>query len=448
MNFKELHVKDEIVRALHEIGIDEPTSIQVKAIPVIVEGKDLVGISKTGSGKTAAFGIPMLEMLTSARTIQALVLAPTRELAVQIAGELHKFGKYIRPTIAAIYGGVSLQPQIDQLERSTIVVGTPGRIKDHIQRGNIDFSSIRQVVLDEADKMVEMGFIEDIRFILDTTPANRQMVLFGATLSREIDLLKRDYMRHPVVAEAEGHVEEQYLQQFYYNVSPQEKFSLLIHLLKKETVGMGIIFCSSRQTVEVVTRNLHAQGIRAMMIHGKLSQNKRLQVMKEFNEGKISLLVASSVAARGLHIDGVTHVFNYDLSQDPQEYVHRIGRTARAGESGKAITLLGPRDHDVFRDILRRYPVTIQELPHEDFPRVLFNARSEDRDHPRDGRFSRPRSGFGGGTHRSSYGHSSSTDQRSDRPRSSGAHGSRGPGSHSRSLSRDTGSGGGWRKGY
>ena len=385
MSFETLQVKPEIVKALQELGITTPTLIQEKAIPPVLEGKDLIGMSKTGSGKTAAFGIPILQNIVPKKGLQVLIMAPTRELAVQIGQELQKFSKYIRCSVAMVFGGVAIGPQMEQISRADIVVGTPGRLKDHLQRRTLDLSRLSCVVLDEADKMVEMGFIEDIRDILEHTPEYRQVLLFGATISSEIDSLKQQYMHDPVVAQAESQVKEDLLEQFYYNVEPQQKFSLLVHLLKKEEVGRVIIFCSARSTVEILTRNLRDQDIRAEMIHGKLSQNRRLQVIEEFNHGKISLLVASAVAARGLDIKDVTHVFNYDLSRDPQEYIHRIGRTARAGESGKAITLLTHRDYDAFRDILNRFRVNVAELPVEDFPRLRFNMQSAESHHSRFG---------------------------------------------------------------
>ena len=376
MKFEELNVKPEIVKALKLEGIKVPTKIQEKTIPLIKSGRDVIGRSKTGSGKTAAFSIPILEKIVPRGGIQVLVIAPTRELAHQISGEIKKFGKYINFSIATVFGGVSLKPQIDAMRRSEIVVGTPGRLLDHLRRGNLNLSRLNCFILDEADKLVEMGFIEDITIIIDSTPKNRQILLFGATVSNEINRIKQNYMHNSSYVETEEHVEEEYLEQYYYDISQHEKFSLLVHLLKKEETERVIIFCSTRLTVDIVAKNLRAQRIRSALIHGKLTQNKRLRVISDFNRGKVKVLVASAVAARGLDIKDVTHIFNYDLSQDPQEYVHRIGRTARAGQSGKAITLLSSRDHDVFRDIHDRYQFEVRELPQEKFQRLRFDARS------------------------------------------------------------------------
>lgn len=383
MLFTDLGIMPQLVRALNENGITTPTEIQEKAIPLVKEGKDVIGRSKTGSGKTIAFGIPLIEMVTPGRGIQALVMAPTRELANQISQELRKFSKYLSCNIATVYGGVSMNPQIQEMAHAEIVVGTPGRLLDHLQRRTLSLSKVRCFVLDEADKMVEMGFIEDVERILSATPEDRQIVLFGATLSKEIESIKHNHMHEPVTVEAELHVKEDFLEQYYYNVDPREKFSLLVHLLKKEEKELTIIFCSKRSTVEILTKNLRLQGIKADMIHGKMPQNKRQHVMENFNKGKPNILVASSVAARGLDIKDVSHVFNYDLAQDPQEYVHRIGRTARAGEAGKAITLLSYQDYEAFQQILARYRLPVRELPKEQFTPLRFMTHFGDRERGR-----------------------------------------------------------------
>lgn len=379
MTFEALNVMPEIIRALHEEGIDQPMDIQEKAIPLIKEGRDVIGISRTGSGKTAAFGIPLLEQIRPHQGVQALLVAPTRELAVQIARELRKFGKYLNVSVTTIYGGVSIAPQMDKLTRVEIVVGTPGRLLDHLGRGTLDLSGVRVVVLDEADKMAEMGFVEDIEEIIDATPSDRQMLLFGATLSNKIERLQKRYMHDPAVAEAELRVEEDFLKQYYYDVERHQKFSLLVHLLRKERIRQAIIFCSTIATVDLIFTNLKMQGIKAEMIHGKLSQSRRLKVIDRFNKGAEKILVASPVAARGLDIKDVTHIFNFDLAQDPEEYIHRIGRTARAGESGKAITLLSQRDYQTFSEIQNRYQMDVQRLPAGDFPRLRFETQSRRR---------------------------------------------------------------------
>jgi ATP-dependent RNA helicase DeaD len=375
MKFEELNIKPELVKALHELGYKQPTEIQEASIPLIKANRDIIGISKTGSGKTAAFGVPMLEKIMLGHGIQALIMAPTRELAVQISQELGKFGKYVRCNIATVYGGISLLPQIERMAHAEIIVGTPGRILDHIERGNLRMPHVKMVVLDEADKMVDMGFIDDVRQIINNTPKHKQMLLFGATISDEINQLKERYMHEPATVKTQMHVQEEFLQQYYYNIEPHEKFSLLMHILRKEESKRVIIFCSTRTTVMLVAKNLRKQGVNSESIHGNLNQNQRLRVMNNFKHGELQVLVASAVAARGIDVKDVTHIINYDLSKDPQEYIHRVGRTARAGESGKAITLLSPRDHDAFTSILKKYDVKVKLLPKEHFEKVFFDAR-------------------------------------------------------------------------
>ncbi|MFH1064064.1 MAG: DEAD/DEAH box helicase [Candidatus Woesearchaeota archaeon] len=386
MNFEELGVRPKIVKALTELGIKEPTSIQKETIPLIRAGKDIIGKSKTGSGKTAAFGVPILEQITPGGGLQVLIMAPIRELAVQIADELDKFGKYLDFSVTTIFGGVGMGPQIEGMKRSEIIVGTPGRLLDHLQRGNMDLSKMKHVVLDEADKMVDMGFIEDVDRILQAMPKQKQVLLFGATISDEVNKLKNRHMVDPQIISAESQVKAEFLEQHYYNIEAHEKFSLLVHLLKNEPTSLSIIFCAKRTTVEMVAHNLKRQGIKAEMIHGKLSQNRRLSVMADFKKGKPNVLVASAVAARGIDIRDVTHVFNYDLSQDPQEYIHRVGRTARAGETGKAITLLSPQDHDTFNSILRFYDVRVEAMPRINFQKLQFDAGRSRRDSGDSGR--------------------------------------------------------------
>ncbi len=374
MTFELLEVNKEIISTLEKDGIKNPTKIQKLTIPAIKQGKDVVGVSNTGSGKTVAFGVPIIEKVVPGAGLQTLILTPTRELTVQIAKELKKFSRNINCNITTVYGGVAIEPQIHKIPRSEIVVGTTGRLIDHLRRGTLDLSKIKMIVLDEADKMVEMGFIEDIELILSKVPKNKQVLLFGATISNEINDIKKRHMNDPVIAQAESYVTEDFLKQYYYDVKPFEKFSLLAHLLKTEETERVIIFCSTRANVEVLTRNLKANGVEAEMIHGKLRQNTRQRIMDNFNRGRPKILVASAVAARGIDIKNVSHIFNYSLSKDPEEYIHRVGRTARAGESGKAITLLEPRDHDAFGQILHQYSLNVKKLEKGEFPSLRFVA--------------------------------------------------------------------------
>lgn len=374
MSFENLNVKPEIILALKEIGIVSPTKIQSEAIPLIKAGEDIIGMSNTGSGKTAAFGIPALEKIVPGNGIQLFIMAPTRELAVQISEELQKFGKYLKFRITTVYGGVGLFQQVKDMARADVVVGTPGRVLDHLNRRNMNLSHIKCIVLDEADKMVEMGFIEDVERILKAMPAKKQVLLFGATISGEIERIKRRYMNNPKVAKADTYVKQEFLSQYYYNVMQNEKFSLLVHLLRTENAGRSIVFCKTRSTVEMLTRNLKTQNIPVEMLHGKLTQSRRLKVINDFKNGNHKILVASAVAARGIDVKELTHVFNYELSKDPQEYIHRVGRTARAGDKGKAITLLSQDDHEVFSIILRNYDVNVEVMPKIEFPKLRFDT--------------------------------------------------------------------------
>ncbi|MFH0752044.1 MAG: DEAD/DEAH box helicase [archaeon] len=378
MSFEKLNVRPETITALKEMGIEAPTKIQSEAIPLIKAGEDVIGMSNTGSGKTAAFGIPIIERIVPRAGVQVLIMAPIRELAAQIAEELKKFGKYQRFRVTTIFGGVGFGPQIRNMSEADIIVGTPGRLLDHLEKGNLNLSSINCIVLDEADKMVEMGFIEDVERIIQAMPDKKQVLLFGATISDEIEKIKNRYMHDPKVAKADKLVKQEFLSQYYYDIEAHEKFSLLVHLLRQEDIGRAIVFCEKRNTVDILMRNLRSQGISVEMIHGKLNQNRRLKVINDFKNGKPKILVASSVAARGIDIRDLTHVFNYELSRDPQEYIHRVGRTARAGDKGRAITLLSRQDHDTFNSILGYYDVSVEILPNGEFPRLKFDAGRRD----------------------------------------------------------------------
>ena len=372
--FTELGIEQNIVRALKEENIIEPSDIQIKSIPIILSGKDIIGKSKTGSGKTGAFGIPIVNMNNHSNHIKSLVLAPTRELAIQISNEFSKFSKYKHLNYATVYGGSSIKKQIKDIKKADIIIGTPGRIIDHLTNYNLDLSKINSFVLDEADQMVDMGFIKDIEKILNFTPKNKQIILFGATISDEINYIINNYMNKPSVAESEVNVSQDLLKQYYYNVKKQNKFSLLTHLLKTEDSKQVIVFCSSVSTVKMVHKNLISNGIDAGIIHGKMNQNKRIKSINQFNDVKQKILVASPVAARGLDIKQVSHIFNYDLSKDPQEYIHRVGRTARGGKKGKAYTLQSRQDKNVFSRILKEYNLKIEKLNLVDFPIIEFKS--------------------------------------------------------------------------
>ncbi|HIG92834.1 MAG: DEAD/DEAH box helicase-like protein [archaeon GW2011_AR9] len=379
MKFSELQLDERLLKTLERESLEEPTPIQEKTIPAIREGKDVVGQSGTGSGKTLAFGLPLLEKMKPGKGVQALILTPTRELCVQVADVLYHYGKPLGLTTGSVYGGVSYNPQVDALAHSEIIVGTPGRILDHLGQRTANFSKVHFLVLDEADKMFEMGFVEAVEEIIGYLPkTERQTVLFSATLSEEILTLMHRHLRSPVVVKTNIHVDRSLLRQVYYDIESKDKFSLLVHLLKHKTKGLALVFCATRTEVDIVATNLRKQGVHALGIHGGLSQQKRLQALDSLRNQNIDVLVATDVAARGLDIKNVSHVYNYDVPKTPDEYVHRIGRTARAGEEGDAVTLLISRDHDNFNRVLRDRSLQVTSEPIPSFERVPFLRQREE----------------------------------------------------------------------
>jgi len=345
MRFDQLPIKDEIKKALNELGFGEMFPIQENAIPPMLEGKNVVGQAKTGTGKTAAFGIPMLEMLDpESGHVEGLVIAPTRELAQQITDDINSYGKYLRTRATAIYGGVSLGPQINELRRGvTIVVGTPGRLIDHMRRGNLSLRNVKMVVLDEAARMFDMGFYDDISFILKRLPRKRQISLWSATFDERTMRLSKQFMPQYVeVNMSRDDIGNVSITQYYMVMAPNEKEEVLKEVINYFKIDRGIIFCRTKYTVDRLTSYLKRSRIPAEPIHGDYSQARRLSVLDDFRDGKFDLLIATEVAARGLDIDDVPYIINYDIPDDPHMYFHRIGRTARAGKRGTAITFVMP----------------------------------------------------------------------------------------------------------
>lgn len=366
LTFRDLGLSDKVLKALDDMGFEEPSPIQEQAIPLLLQGKDVIGQAQTGTGKTAAFGVPITERWDpKQRSVQALVLTPTRELAVQVAEEITKIGKYARVKTIAIYGGQSIERQIRSLRFGVdVVIGTPGRILDHLGRGTLDLSNIRMTVLDEADEMLDMGFIEDIEKILEGTPAERQTLLFSATMPPEIRRLAGRYMQEPIhVSVSPQQLTVPQIDQFFYEVRAAFKTEGLCRVLDIENVERGICFCRTKKGVDELVEALQARGYQAEGIHGDMNQAQRNRVMSRFKEGNIELLVATDVAARGLDISDVTHVFNFDIPQDPESYVHRIGRTGRAGRTGTAITFITAREFHQLRLIERVTKSRIQRRP-------------------------------------------------------------------------------------
>ena len=354
--FASLRLREPLLASLAALGYEEPTPIQRSAIPPLLEGRDLLGQAATGTGKTAAFALPLLERVTHDGVTRALVLVPTRELAMQVAEAIHRYGKALGTSVLAIYGGAPMEPQIKALTRgTTVVVATPGRALDHLRRKTLRLDRIEVLVLDEADEMLDMGFAEDLEALLTATPATRQTALFSATLPPRIVAIAGRHLRDPVrIAIAREALPPGTLprvRQVAYIVARAHKPAALGRVLDMESPSSAIVFCRTRNEVDELTEALAGRGYRAEALHGGLSQEHRDRVMKHFRTGSMELLVATDVAARGLDIEHVSHVVNYDVPAAAEAYVHRIGRTGRAGREGVAITLTEPREHRLLRNI-------------------------------------------------------------------------------------------------
>ncbi len=380
MKFKELGINENILKVVKEKGFTEPTEIQKNSIPIILQGRDIIAGSKTGSGKTFAFAVPIIQEAVKGQGIQAIVLTPTRELAKQVRDEINDFSVHKNLTVTAIYGGVGINPQIKALKHADVVVGTPGRVLDHLGRRTMKLDKVKTAVLDEADRMLDMGFIDDVSKILDHCPRKKQTLLYSATISTGLYNLAKNHMKNPEKISVEEYVDPRNLKQVYYNVKGNEKLSLLTHLLNKERPGLVMVFCNTQRTVNFVAKNLKKQGFEAIAIHGGFSQAKRTRSMKDFNSGKAQVLVCTDVAARGLHIENVSHVYNYDIPRNSKQYIHRIGRTARVGEKGMAVNLLSQRDHENMDRVYKDNDVKIEkkETPHYRDVSVVVN-KSRDR---------------------------------------------------------------------
>ncbi|MDR2548664.1 MAG: DEAD/DEAH box helicase [Desulfobulbus sp.] len=352
--FADFGLHPDLMHAVAELGFTDPTPIQQTAIPLLLDGRDLIGQAQTGTGKTAAFGLPLLHRIDPARRqIQALVLAPTRELAIQVADSLDRYGRQRGVAVLALYGGQSYQQQFRSLRQGVaVVVGTPGRLLDLADQDALDLSTVHTVVLDEADEMLSMGFIEDIERILERTPAARQTMLFSATISKRVQELAARYLREPeLVSITPKQLTGATIVQRYYLVNQQDKIAALARLFEMETIDSALIFVRTRLGTGELANQLTARGFAAEALNGDLSQEARIQVLTRYRNGQVKVLVATDVAARGLDIDDISHVFNFDLPDDPEVYVHRVGRTGRAGRDGIAISLLTPRDRWQLRRI-------------------------------------------------------------------------------------------------
>jgi len=356
ISFVDLNLPDPLMRAVRDMGFEEPTPIQSLAIPVIRERHDMVGQAHTGTGKTAAFGIPLLERIENTRQeVQAIVLCPTRELAIQVSEELRRLAKYLPGiTILPVYGGQPIERQISVLRKGVqIVIATPGRLLDHLNRRTINFSRVKMLVLDEADEMLDMGFRDDIELILRHVPGDRQSVLFSATMSKEILSLTQKYLKEPrMVKVVHGRLEvPSLIEQRYFEVRESDKVEVLSRLLDFYNPKLSLVFCNTKRKVDEVCTQLQARGYLAEALHGDMDQKERERVMSRFRAGTSDILVATDVAARGIDVEEVGVVFNYDVPQDPEYYIHRIGRTGRAGKSRKAFTFVSGKEMWKLRDI-------------------------------------------------------------------------------------------------
>lgn len=368
--FSELGLSSQLLQAIHQMGYEEATDIQAETIPITIAGKDLIGQAQTGTGKTAAFGIPLVERIdTQNESVQALVIAPTRELAIQVAEELNRIGQFKRVRALPIYGGQDIDRQIRALKkRPQVIVGTPGRLQDHLRRKTIRLQHSQIVVLDEADEMLNMGFIEDIEAILDQAPTERQTLLFSATMPDQIRKLANKFMIDPMQVKVKAkEVTMPNIEQSFIELAPQQKFDVLCNLLDIQSPELAIVFGRTKKRVDELTEALNKRGYAAEGLHGDLNQTRRDTVVRRFKEGTIDIMVATDVAARGLDISGVTHVYNFDIPQEPESYVHRIGRTGRAGKTGVAITFVSYREMNHLRYIER---MTKKKIKREAIPTI------------------------------------------------------------------------------
>ncbi len=363
--FGGLAVRPETLRAIRRLGWDQPTPIQQQGVPIMASGQDMIGQAETGSGKTGAYGIPIVERLDpSSQSLQALILVPTRELALQIADEIRVLGRERRLSVVALFGGHSIIRQIEELRRHPqIAVATPGRLLDHLQRKTVHIGSIAVAVLDEADRMLDMGFLPDVSKILAQTPPARQTALFSATIPQEIRKIAERWMRTPAwVRIAAPLPTVDTIEQFYLEVAEQDKVKALRRLLRHEEISSGLVFRRTRHRVDRLARTLDRDG-GIGVLHGGLREVARLKALRAFEEKRTRLLIATNVAARGLDLSNVSHVINFDMPEDVDTYVHRVGRTARAGRSGTAITFVGQYDIEMFDQLRKRFGEALKRHP-------------------------------------------------------------------------------------
>ncbi|MBQ7432471.1 MAG: DEAD/DEAH box helicase [Lachnospiraceae bacterium] len=367
MRFEDMQLREEILRAVSDMGFEEASPIQTQAIPLQMEGRDMIGQAQTGTGKTAAFGIPLLQKIDpDNKKSQAVILCPTRELAIQVAEEIRKLAKYLHGIkVLPIYGGQDIGTQIRSLKGGVqVIVGTPGRVMDHMRRHTLKLETVETVVLDEADEMLDMGFLEDIETILEAAPEERQTVMFSATMPEEIRRIAEQFQKEPeLVRVLKKELTVPAIEQYYYMVKPKDKLEVLCRLLDMYSPKLSLVFCNTKKQVDDLVVGLQGRGYFAEGLHGDLKQNLRDRVMHGFRNGNTDILVATDVAARGIDVDDVEAVFNFDIPQDEEYYVHRIGRTGRAGRDGLAFSFVVGREIYKLKDIQRYCKTKIQERP-------------------------------------------------------------------------------------
>ncbi|WP_394856606.1 degradosome RNA helicase CshA [Staphylococcus saprophyticus] len=379
-NFKELGISDKMAETLQSMGFNEATPIQKESIPLALEGKDVLGQAQTGTGKTGAFGIPLIEKVADQEGVQSLILAPTRELAMQVAESLKAFAKGQNIQVVTVFGGMPIDRQIKALKKGPqIVVGTPGRVIDHLNRRTLKTNDIHTLILDEADEMMNMGFIDDMKFIMDKIPAEqRQTMLFSATMPKAIQTLVQQFMKSPVIVKTmNNEMSDPQIEEYYTIVKELEKFDTFTSFLDVHQPELAIVFGRTKRRVDELTSALISKGYKAEGLHGDITQAKRLEVLKKFKNDQLDILVATDVAARGLDISGVSHVYNFDIPQDTESYTHRIGRTGRAGKKGVAITFVNPIEMDYIRQIeqANKRQMTALRPPHR---KEVLKAREND----------------------------------------------------------------------
>lgn len=378
MRSESFKLSDNMIALLEKHGITAATPIQKAIIPAIMAGNDILAQSETGSGKTISFAVPIIETIKPEHGLSVLVLVPTRELCVQITKEFVKFSLDHRRNVTSVYGGVSMQNQIHKLRRTSIVVATPGRLLDLLNRKAIDLKDIRFLVFDEADRMLDMGFVRDIEKILKRMPQKKQTMLFSATVTKDIEKLSKKYLTNPVHVSMESAIKPEFLRQVYYQTSTANKLPALISLLKKER-DLALVFCNMKHSTSKLAKKLIENGVHAKCLHGDLTQNQRERVTEDFRNRRFNVLIATDVASRGLHIEGITHVYNYEIPRDVESYTHRVGRTARAGKKGEAISLVsGGEDSKFFKNILFNYTGTITLKTFDGKDAVLSAVKHEE----------------------------------------------------------------------